>query len=240
MHHIFLSPSPVRLAHEPAPAAVLGSVLFPNLVCVTLHTAAALPRATSSSRGYLHGGLFVDFIGQKVPSSRLPLLCLDAAVFALQLLMMILKMRRDEMGLGGGNGSSTLPATSASSLVSIEEAMRRIEEARPPTPTEPPSSVEAERLEDSLRSGIAVLTEIDVSASVRRARWQAEVVSGTGDEGIDDNVSGGTGSSSNIHRGRPAAVGLSFARHLLAAMAEERRRRMEGGRRLGATPANTV
>ncbi|EFE32677.1 uncharacterized protein ARB_00502 [Trichophyton benhamiae CBS 112371] len=58
-----------------------------NLVCIFLHIASANPSAGEASRGYLHGGLFIDFVGQKGPTSKLQLLAVDLLVICLQILM---------------------------------------------------------------------------------------------------------------------------------------------------------
>lgn len=73
------------------------SIFLPNIICILLHIFTSLPEATEESRGYLHGGVIVDFIGQKAPTSRLPLLFLDMAVLALQCLMLAVHSERERL-----------------------------------------------------------------------------------------------------------------------------------------------
>lgn len=79
----------------------LGAILVPNGVAVLLHLLFALPTPASSesSRGYLHGGVVVDVVGQKAPTSRWPLLLLDVVVIALQCFMLAVHVERE--GLRG-------------------------------------------------------------------------------------------------------------------------------------------
>jgi len=62
-----------------------------------LHLFSSLPRANETSRGYLHGGIMIDFIGQKAPTSRLSLLLLDMAVLGLQCLMLAVYLERERL-----------------------------------------------------------------------------------------------------------------------------------------------
>lgn len=48
-------------------------------------------------RGYLHGGLIVDIIGQKGPTSKLQLIALDLVVLALQLAMLAVHVERERL-----------------------------------------------------------------------------------------------------------------------------------------------
>jgi len=66
----------------------VASVLAPNLICLLAHVVWPLPQASEASRGYLHGGLFIDFVGQKPPMTRLGLIYIDLAIAALQCLML--------------------------------------------------------------------------------------------------------------------------------------------------------
>ena len=75
----------------------VSAILAPNVICILLHLLTALPFAGEASRGYLHGGVLIDFIGQKAPTSRLGLLLLDFVVFGLQCLMVAVNMERDRI-----------------------------------------------------------------------------------------------------------------------------------------------
>ena len=48
-------------------------------------------------RGYLHGGLLIDFVGQEGPISKTKLVLLDILTLALQLLMLSVTLERSKM-----------------------------------------------------------------------------------------------------------------------------------------------
>lgn len=48
-------------------------------------------------RGYLHGGVIIDFVGQKAPTSRLGLLLLDCLVLMLQCVMCGVWLEKDRL-----------------------------------------------------------------------------------------------------------------------------------------------
>ncbi|KAI0003974.1 DUF1746-domain-containing protein [Xylariaceae sp. FL0662B] len=75
----------------------VSAIIGPNLLCMFMHLITSLPQAGEASRGYLHGGILFDFVGQKPPSSRLTLLILDLMVFALQCFMMNVNMEKERI-----------------------------------------------------------------------------------------------------------------------------------------------
>jgi cytochrome b len=81
---VLLTPKTGLLPDPPANRPALGAILGANLLCVILHIFSSAPSAGEATRGYLHGGFVMDFIGQKGPSSKLHLLALDLVVILLQ------------------------------------------------------------------------------------------------------------------------------------------------------------
>lgn len=81
----------------PAHPSHVVSILLPNLICILCHLFMTLPTGTEASRGYLHGGILVDFIGQTPPTSRLFLLALDACILVLQCLMLAVHSQREAL-----------------------------------------------------------------------------------------------------------------------------------------------
>ncbi|KAI1345111.1 DUF1746-domain-containing protein [Xylariaceae sp. FL0016] len=79
------------------PNNYVAAAVVPNLLCMLLHLISSLPEANEAARGYLHGGILVDFVGQEAPSSRFTLLALDVAVLALQAFMMTVNMEKDRV-----------------------------------------------------------------------------------------------------------------------------------------------
>ncbi|KAK3335525.1 hypothetical protein B0T19DRAFT_10661 [Cercophora scortea] len=122
-HYIFISPKDSLLllpAHRPH----VFAILIPNLICLLLHLILSLPRANEATRGYMHGGVIIDFIGQKPPSSRLGLLFLDLVILGVQCLMLAVHQEREKLrkavlpalrnaaGAGGGQTTATSGAGS--------------------------------------------------------------------------------------------------------------------------------
>ena len=81
--------------HRFAPPVL--AIIVPNVICILLHIICALPEGGEATRGYLHGGIIIDFIGQKAPTSKLSLLFLDCVVLALQCFMIAVWVERDRL-----------------------------------------------------------------------------------------------------------------------------------------------
>ena len=84
----FLSPKPEGV---PPPPIQSGNrpvifVILANITCIIIHAVSTPPSGGEATRGYLHGGVAMDFIGQKGPSSRIHLILLDLLVLLLQIL----------------------------------------------------------------------------------------------------------------------------------------------------------
>jgi Fungal domain of unknown function (DUF1746) len=62
-----------------------------------LHIFTSLPAAAEESNGYLYGGIMVDFIGQKAPTSKLSLLLLDLTILVVQSLMLAAHSEREKI-----------------------------------------------------------------------------------------------------------------------------------------------
>ncbi|KAJ5297087.1 uncharacterized protein N7443_007980 [Penicillium atrosanguineum] len=71
----------------------VGAIIASNLFCMTFHAFFIRPEAGESTRGYLHGGLFIDFIGQK-PVPVLRLLLFDLLIFLIDFVMLALIIER--------------------------------------------------------------------------------------------------------------------------------------------------
>lgn len=69
-----------------------------NLVCLGCHLWFPKPEAGEAARGYLHGGLLLDFVGQLGPSSKLRLVLLDMFILLLQLIALAATVKRRSMG----------------------------------------------------------------------------------------------------------------------------------------------
>lgn len=74
-------------------------IVFPNLWCMLVHLFAALPRGPDYHRGYQHGGLVIDFVGQKPPAYRIYYLLADVLLLGLQCLMLAIHVEREKLRL---------------------------------------------------------------------------------------------------------------------------------------------
>ena len=75
------------------------------------HAFFSHPDAGEETRGYLHGGLFIDFIGQKAPVPLLRLLSLDFLIMILDFIMLGLIIERVKTNDAISSTSSTSTAT---------------------------------------------------------------------------------------------------------------------------------
>ncbi|KAF2164379.1 hypothetical protein M409DRAFT_25257 [Zasmidium cellare ATCC 36951] len=93
---IWLTPKPAMFPEPPPNRPYIGMIFGTNILCLLLHMWSSAPSAGEATRGYLHGGMAMDFIGQKGPSSKLHLLLLDLLVVLLQtvhLSVLVLRQR---------------------------------------------------------------------------------------------------------------------------------------------------
>ncbi|KAH8167213.1 hypothetical protein CIB48_g1014 [Xylaria polymorpha] len=75
----------------------ISAIVAPNLLCMFLHLISSPLEAGEASRGYLHGGILVDFIGQTAPSTRFTLILLDAVVLAIQCFMVTVNIEKERI-----------------------------------------------------------------------------------------------------------------------------------------------
>jgi hypothetical protein len=85
-------------APQPPSQPYISGVIGTNVICFLVHLFSSPPSAGEATRGYLHGSLLLDFIGQLGPTSKIYLLLIDMIIFFLQLAMMAASMKRKDMG----------------------------------------------------------------------------------------------------------------------------------------------
>ena len=107
-----------------SPGQSLLSVLFANAICIisNLLFRSAQP-VDKLTRGYQHGGLLVDFVGELGPVSRLRMICGDILVLLLQLFSLALREDNDSTGSAEGHVSAPVQ-----DLESEERGLRRSQE----------------------------------------------------------------------------------------------------------------
>ncbi|KAK9460592.1 uncharacterized protein V1516DRAFT_652699 [Lipomyces oligophaga] len=122
----YLTPKPFPIAHAIRTRVVYLFILGANAYCFLIHMVTALPTGRESSGGYLHGGLTIQFIGQKVPVSRPQLLFSDLVIAGLQVIIFtITNVDFETASLAASNTSSPLPTSlSAAATLAARTAAR--------------------------------------------------------------------------------------------------------------------
>ncbi|KAM7185451.1 Fungal domain of unknown function (DUF1746) domain containing protein [Rhypophila sp. PSN 637] len=95
-HYMLLSHKDLNLhlrTHRPYVVAIL----LPNLLCMLSHMLFSLPEAGEITRGYLHGGSIIDFVGQRPVTWRSGLLYFDAVVLGLQCVMLAVHLEKERI-----------------------------------------------------------------------------------------------------------------------------------------------
>lgn len=92
---MFLTPKPSFIPPAPQHRPYIGAIFGPNLVCILLHIFTARSEAGEAMRGYLHGGVIVDLIGQKGPTSKIHLVLLDLLILGLQCFMLAVHVEKE-------------------------------------------------------------------------------------------------------------------------------------------------
>ena len=114
LQFVLLTPKP---AHLPVPGIeqqpVVTALLSINAICVFLHLWLRAPSAGEPTRGYLHGGLAIDLIGQLGPSSKALMVGLDVLVAGLQMGMLSVVVTRGRLNNQGMSGTAVATAAAA-------------------------------------------------------------------------------------------------------------------------------
>ncbi|KAJ6178506.1 hypothetical protein N7519_008967 [Penicillium mononematosum] len=98
----------------------VGAIIVSNLVCMLFHAFLIRPEAGEETRGYLHGGLFIDFVGQ-APVSVYRLLLFDLLIFLIDFIMLGLIIERVKTN-GTPAPSPTSPNPNPATNTSTEAA----------------------------------------------------------------------------------------------------------------------
>lgn len=114
------TPAVDRPPDDPKP--FLPLLLFSFLANLLLHLARPAPAAADDTRGYLHGGLMIDFIGQQGPTSKWRLAALDVCILCLQLVMVAVHVKRRELKKKLAALSAGTPAPTAADAATSESS----------------------------------------------------------------------------------------------------------------------
>lgn len=104
----------------------IGAIFVSNIFCMIFHNVFSRPEAGEATRGYLHGGLLIDFIGQKAPISLFRLLSLDFLVLLLDLVMLGLIVERVKI-----TGQTTPTSAETPRLQDHDSEERGVHRTRP-------------------------------------------------------------------------------------------------------------
>lgn len=92
---MFLTPKDGLLL--PAEHPHIYTIFVPAVICMLVHAFFSLPAAGEATRGYLHGGVIIDFIGQRPPTTRLAFLFFDLVILGAQCLMLAVHQERERL-----------------------------------------------------------------------------------------------------------------------------------------------
>lgn len=130
-----LTPKPSIFPEPPQNRPYVGAIFGTNILCLLLHIWLAAPSAGEATRGYLHGGLAMDFIGQKGPSSKLHLILLDLLIASLQVVHLAAHIVRQRLKdtsaparAAGAAAATQAPTTGGQNLDAEERGLRRSDE----------------------------------------------------------------------------------------------------------------
>ncbi|KAL9119030.1 MAG: hypothetical protein Q9187_004418 [Circinaria calcarea] len=138
---LYLTPKSLLLPPPPTNQKQLLVILLTNAVCLLYHLFSARPEAGEVVRGYLHGGVLIDFVGVKGPVGKLALASLDLLVTGLQVgcaAAVAEKHNTRATGGGGGGGAGrnhTISRGTGQDIEAEEEGLRRSQEFTAPENT---------------------------------------------------------------------------------------------------------
>ncbi|KAL5042671.1 hypothetical protein BDW71DRAFT_189750 [Aspergillus fruticulosus] len=99
----------------------VGAIFASNIFCMIFHNFFGQPEAGEATRGYLHGGILIDFIGQKAPVPLTRLLLLDLLVMILNIVMLGLIVERVKLA-ESRNATAAVPAATATGSTAQAES----------------------------------------------------------------------------------------------------------------------
>lgn len=118
---VLLTPKPPIFPDPPQNRPYIGAIFGINIMCLFFHIYMDRPQAGEATRGYLHGGLAMDFIGQKGPTSKLHLALLDVLVLVLQIITLAVFVARQK----AKEASMDTAATSSAGLTQTHDFEER-------------------------------------------------------------------------------------------------------------------
>ncbi|CAO1597928.1 MAG: hypothetical protein LQ349_002419 [Xanthoria aureola] len=130
-HWFYFTPKPVLMSpvvNSNRPNIV--AIILLNLASIFVHCANTPPTANQGMRGYSHGGLLIDLVGQKSPVSRIRMIASDILILGLQLVILAVNVDKKNAGMPSrtSGGSDMDGESSLQNHDSEEQGIRRSEE----------------------------------------------------------------------------------------------------------------
>lgn len=136
----YFTPKPALFPLPPRPARTyIGTIFGTNLLCFLLHILSSPPVAGEATRGYLHGGILIDFVGQESPVSRVRLVSLDMLTWILQVVILAIMLERRKIVASSNSQSPSLSISRPQDHDSEERGILR-------PPTSPTDDIELQPL----------------------------------------------------------------------------------------------
>ncbi|MCJ1402592.1 hypothetical protein MMC11_005812 [Xylographa trunciseda] len=96
----YFTPKPAFFPAAPPNRPYIAAILFSNTINILLHTISAAPDAGEAMRGYIHGALLIDFVGELGPISKIRMVLLDLLIMLLQFIILAVVLERQELKKG--------------------------------------------------------------------------------------------------------------------------------------------
>ena len=167
---------------DPTTQPVIGLLFSSNFICLFVHLFGHVGHAGEVTQFYQHGGILVDFIGERTPISRTRLVVLDALVCTMQLVMLSASIEKSRLS----KIQSSISATSTNTETINPTGTQTIEaeeqgenaDAQDPLLSDILSSQGAGVAEspdahplDSFATGRHMIVDINLGETVRR-QWR--------------------------------------------------------------------
>ncbi|MCJ1393506.1 hypothetical protein MMC18_006381 [Xylographa bjoerkii] len=96
----YFTPKPAFFPSAPPNRPYIAAILFSNTINILLHTISAAPDAGEAMRGYIHGALLIDFVGELGPISKIRMVLLDLITMVLQFVILAVVLEREALKKG--------------------------------------------------------------------------------------------------------------------------------------------
>ncbi|MCJ1478994.1 hypothetical protein MMC13_007678 [Lambiella insularis] len=96
----YFTPKPSFFPPAPPNRPYIATILFTNSLNLILHIFSRAPAAGEAMRGYIHGALLIDFVGELGPISKTRMVALDLATMLLQFVILAVVLEREALKKG--------------------------------------------------------------------------------------------------------------------------------------------